>query len=372
MHWRAGKGSESASGAGEAAAARRERKRGKTTRSQRTNKSYKVYVSGRPTIDDVERASRGEKTKAMGVVEREAPYRLTRDEREAWERAKRRGGLETRSASRDGLARTTVSVGEHASGVLRRGGDGVRVHGTRRRGGGRIAWWWTCRRCGRARTATRARGCGSWRLALGASAEDLCGDEEPLMAQMRYVAAMEGGFERTALVEVLEGDADAEPAPSESEIAAARDAVSAAADRVRELKDSGKSNADDDVKAGVRCLLDAKAKLGGDGGRRGEDVAAAANGAAEVDVEARLGTNRRSGSEIARRVTHSRFARTIYAVQVSRSSNGEGALESHREGGSRSIVARSLVHHHGLIAVRALLCYVQCIYLLYCIPRATR
>ena len=48
-------------------------------------------------------------------------------------------------------------------------------------------------------------------IALGASAEDFCGDEEPLMAQMRYVAAMEGGFERTALVEVLEGDAEAEP-----------------------------------------------------------------------------------------------------------------------------------------------------------------
>ena len=120
-------------------------------------------------------------------------------------------------------------------------------------------------------------------IASGASAEDLCGDEEPLMAQMRYVAAMEGGFERTALVEVLEGDAEAEPAPSESEIAAARDAVSAAADRVREMKDSGKSNADDDVKAGVRCLLEAKAKLGAM-----EAAAEKTNEAAEVDLEADL------------------------------------------------------------------------------------
>jgi hypothetical protein len=124
-------------------------------------------------------------------------------------------------------------------------------------------------------------------IALGASAEDLCGDEEPLMAQMRYVAAMEGGFERTALVEALEGDAETEPAPSESEIAAARDAVSAAADRVREMKDSGKSNADDDVKAGVRCLLEAKAKLGAMEAAA-EKTSAAANEAAEVDLEADL------------------------------------------------------------------------------------
>ena len=89
--------------------------KGKTTRSQRTNKVYKQYLSGRPTVDDVERASRGDRTKAMGVVEREAPYRLTRDEREAWDRAKRRGGdngkgyggggvLEMRSTQRDPLA----------------------------------------------------------------------------------------------------------------------------------------------------------------------------------------------------------------------------------------------------------------------------
>ena len=65
---------------------------GKTTRSQRTNKVYKTYLTGRPTVDDVERASRGDRTKAMGVVEREAPYRLNRADREAWERAKRRGG----------------------------------------------------------------------------------------------------------------------------------------------------------------------------------------------------------------------------------------------------------------------------------------
>ena len=66
--------------------------KGKTTRSQRTNKVYKQYLSGRPTIDDVERASRGVKTKSMGVVEREAPYRLNREDRETWERVKKRAG----------------------------------------------------------------------------------------------------------------------------------------------------------------------------------------------------------------------------------------------------------------------------------------
>ena len=284
-HWRAGKGRASANGAGEAT------KRGgkgssKTTRSQRTNKSYKVHVSGRPTIDDVERASRGGKTKSMGVVEREAPYRLTRDEREAWERAKRRGGLETRSASRDGLARRRFPlVNTHRAHCDAVGMVFVCTEQDVEGGEDRVVVDVSTLRAsedGEARARLRELA-----TALGASAEDLCGDEEPLMAQMRYVAAMEGGFERTALVEVLEGDAEAEPAPSESEIAAARDAVSAAAVRVREMKDSGKSNADDDVKAGVRCLLEAKAKLGAMEAAA-EKTSAAANEAAEVDLEADL------------------------------------------------------------------------------------
>ena len=264
-------------------AARREG-RGKTTRSQRTNKSYKVYVSGRPTIDDVERASRGEKTKAMGVVEREAPYRLTRDEREAWERAKRRGALETRSSSRDALARRRFPlVNTHRAYCDAAGIAFVCTEQDVEGGEDRVVVDVSTLRAsedGEARARLRELA-----TALGASAEDLCGDEEPLMAQMRYVASMEAGFERTALVEILEGDADAEPAPSESEIAAARDAVSAAADRVRELKDSGKSNADDDVKAGVRCLLDAKAKLEAMETAAEKTSPTAANGAEEVDVE---------------------------------------------------------------------------------------
>ena len=77
--------------------------KGKTTRSQRTNKVYKQYLSGRPTVDDVERASQGDRTKAMGVVEREAPYRLTRDERQAWERARRKGGDNGKSYGNGGV-----------------------------------------------------------------------------------------------------------------------------------------------------------------------------------------------------------------------------------------------------------------------------
>jgi len=66
----------------------------KTTRSQRTNLTYKRHINGRPSIDDVEKISHGKKTKAMGVAEREAPYRLSQVQREAWERAKTRGVLE--------------------------------------------------------------------------------------------------------------------------------------------------------------------------------------------------------------------------------------------------------------------------------------
>ena len=90
IHFRQGPERFNAGGVGEVA--RGGKGSGKTTRSQRTNKVYKTYLSGRPTVDDVERASQGDRTKAMGVVEREAPYRLNRADREAWERAKKRGG----------------------------------------------------------------------------------------------------------------------------------------------------------------------------------------------------------------------------------------------------------------------------------------
>lgn len=259
MHFRPGKQSQSANSTCE------ETQRGgkgssKTTRSQRTNKTYKQRVSGRPSVDDVERASRGDRTKAMGVVEREAPYRLTRDEREAWERAKKRGVLETRSTSKDALAphrfplvnthraycdataRTFVCVEQDAQGE-----DEVVVDLSTLRA--------------RADGAARAR-LMTMGVEVGAIVDDLCGDEEPLAAQMRYVAVTKAGLERTALVELLDGgEVETTPSPSEDDIDAARDAVAIVADRVRALKDSGKSNADEDVKAGVQELISLKATL---------------------------------------------------------------------------------------------------------------
>ena len=92
VHWRKGPERFNAGGTASKDAPRGGKGSGKTTRSQRTNKVYKRYLAGRPSVDDVERASLGDRTKAMGVVEREAPYRLNRADREAWERAKRRGG----------------------------------------------------------------------------------------------------------------------------------------------------------------------------------------------------------------------------------------------------------------------------------------
>eukprot|EP00306_Pavlova_sp_CCMP459_P009023 CAMPEP_0185183982 /NCGR_PEP_ID=MMETSP1140-20130426/2301_1 /TAXON_ID=298111 /ORGANISM="Pavlova sp., Strain CCMP459" /LENGTH=320 /DNA_ID=CAMNT_0027750021 /DNA_START=8 /DNA_END=970 /DNA_ORIENTATION=+ len=48
----------------------------------------------RPSLDDVERISRGQRAKQRGVGSRATPHRLNADERAEWERAKRRGWLQ--------------------------------------------------------------------------------------------------------------------------------------------------------------------------------------------------------------------------------------------------------------------------------------
>ncbi|KAJ1619363.1 hypothetical protein T492DRAFT_1086053 [Pavlovales sp. CCMP2436] len=47
----------------------------------------------RPTLDDVERISRGDRARQRGVGSRGTPHRLNADERDEWERAKPRGWL---------------------------------------------------------------------------------------------------------------------------------------------------------------------------------------------------------------------------------------------------------------------------------------
>ena len=251
----------------------------KTTRSQRTNKAYKTYISGRPSVDDVDRASRGDKTKVMGVVEREAPYRLTRDERQAWERAKKRGNvngfvngtggggvLEMASKQSCALAphrhplinthRLWCDAKSAAFIVIEQdqvsGADEIVVDLSTLR----LDADWACREM----LIELAKEIGGDAV----NVEDGCADEEPLEAQMRYIEVTERGLvtinPASTSVDDERGDALVQP-PSVEVVAEAEAAVASAAERVRALKDAGATNADDAVKAGVQRLLELKASL---------------------------------------------------------------------------------------------------------------
>ena len=260
--------------------------KGKTTRSQRTNKVYKQYLSGRPTVDDVERASRGDRTKAMGVVEREAPYRLTRDEREAWDRAKRRGGdngkgyggggvLEMRSTQRDPLApHRHPLVNTHRLYCDAKQALFVLVEQDNEGRDEIVCDLSTLR-------LERDAECRARLVALAATKErgivvdDACGDEEPIESQARYVAAMErdeldglSGSDPSTMTDPpsdsdSNGDASLSgaAAPSEETLAAARDAVDALGEEIRSLKDGGAVNSDPEVSRRVAKLLELKAEL---------------------------------------------------------------------------------------------------------------
>ena len=191
--------------------------KGKTTRSQRTNKVYKQYLSGRPTVDDVERASQGDRTKAMGVVEREAPYRLTRDERQAWERARRKGGdngkgygsggvLEMRSTQRDPLApHRHPLVNTHRLYCDAKNALFVLVEQDNEGRDEIVCDLSTLR-------LERDAECRARLVAIaaemdggdGVTSEDECGDEDPVESQARYVFAMErealSGLPETLLI----------------------------------------------------------------------------------------------------------------------------------------------------------------------------
>lgn len=263
--------------------------KGKTTRSQRTNKVYKQYLSGRPTVDDVERASRGDRTKAMGVVEREAPYRLTRDEREAWDRAKRRGGdngkgyggggvLEMRSTQRDPLApHRHPLVNTHRLYCDAKQALFVLVEQDNEGRDEIVCDLSTLR-------LERDAECRARLVALAATMEpgivvdDACGDEEPIESQARYVAAMErdrldglsglSGSDPSTMTDPpsdsdSNGDASspAAAAPSDETLATARDAVDALGEEIRALKDGGAQNSDPEVARRVANLLELKAEL---------------------------------------------------------------------------------------------------------------
>jgi hypothetical protein len=276
IHFRQGPERFNAGGVGEVA--RGGKGSGKTTRSQRTNKVYKTYLSGRPTVDDVERASQGDRTKAMGVVEREAPYRLNRAHREAWERAKKRGGhgfgdgtggggvLEVRTTASSALAphrnplinthRLFCDAKRAAFVVVEqedRGRDDVVVDLSTLRVDvdGPI----------RARLMELADAHAEAILRR----EDLCEAlGEPLEAQVRYIRGLEADI---ALVDPTEKNASNDestifaeeasertndvfsppPAPSPEALASAETAVDEMAARVRAMKDGGLTNADETV-----------------------------------------------------------------------------------------------------------------------------
>ena len=259
---------------------------GKTTRSQRTNKVYKTYLSGRPTVDDVERASQGDRTKAMGVVEREAPYRLNRADREAWERAKKRGGhgfgdgtggggvLEVRTTATNALAphrhplvnthRLFCDAKRAAFVVIEKedqGRDDVVVDLS------------TLRVDADAPVRTRLIELADAHAGSILSIEDLCEAlGEPLEAQVRYIRGLEAdivvGGAGNASSTPNAGSARAnaselttvEP-PSSEALASAETAVDEMAARVRALKDGGATNADEAVREAVASLLALKANL---------------------------------------------------------------------------------------------------------------
>lgn len=272
---------------------------GKTTRSQRTNKVYKTYLSGRPTVDDVERASLGDRTKAMGVVERDSPYRLNNVNRETWERAKRRGGhgfgdgtggggvLEIRTTATSSLAphrhplvnthRLFCDAKHSVFVVIEQedaGRDDVVVDLSTLRVGsdGPI----------RRRIMEIAGKFGS----SITNVVDLCHElGEPLEAQVRYISKLEsqivvGGDEgettatdaagsvlsfvssKSCVVEPVPGGlplsvASAETAVVKSplSLALAETAVAETADVIRAMKDAGATNATDEVRRAVAELL---------------------------------------------------------------------------------------------------------------------
>jgi hypothetical protein len=308
--------------------------KGKTTRSQRTNKVYKQYLSGRPTVDDVERASRGDRTKAMGVVEREAPYRLTRDEREAWDRAKRRGGdngkgyggggvLEMRSTQRDPLApHRHPLVNTHRLYCDAKQALFVLVEQDNEGRDEIVCDLSTLR-------LERDAECRASLVALAATMEprivvdDACGDEEPIESQARYVAAMErdelsglsglSGSDPSTMTDPpsdsdSNGDAlsPAAAAPSEETLATARDAVDALGEEIRALKDGGAQNSDPEVARRVAKLLELKAEL-----RALEDAAEASTPDA---IEAAIRDEREARERAVEEARRSLAESPIYAL----------------------------------------------------------
>lgn len=308
--------------------------KGKTTRSQRTNKVYKQYLSGRPTVDDVERASRGDRTKAMGVVEREAPYRLTRDEREAWDRAKRRGGdngkgyggggvLEMRSTQRDPLApHRHPLVNTHRLYCDAKQALFVLVEQDNEGRDEIVCDLSTLR-------LERDAECRASLVALAATMEprivvdDACGDEEPIESQARYVAAMErdelsglsglSGSDPSTMTDPpsdsdSNGDAlsPAAAAPSEETLATARDAVDALGEEIRALKDGGAQNSDPEVARRVANLLELKAEL-----RALEDAAEASTPDA---IEAAIRDEREARERAVEEARRSLAESPIYAL----------------------------------------------------------
>ena len=312
QHFRQGKSSEKQS-LGDAP--RGGKGKGKTTRSQRTNKSYKQVLCGRPSVDDVERASRGDKTKAMGVVEREAPYRLTRDEREAWERAKKRGGhghgngvggggfIEVQTKCSSALAPHRYPyVNTHRLYCDAKSAPFVVVEQDQVAGADEILVDLSTLRLEVDAPCRRRLVELAEAAEAGVKVEDQCGGDEPLTVQIRYIVGLEtdlgdllppslrvtgdlAGAEAEADEPGSRADADVdvaadaragadtgvgadmsaddgtEAAPTADELAAAEAAVTEAADVVRMLKDAGATNADDAVVAGVAELLSLKSSL---------------------------------------------------------------------------------------------------------------
>ena len=321
IHFRQGPERFNAGGVGEVA--RGGKGSGKTTRSQRTNKVYKTYLSGRPTVDDVERASQGDRTKAMGVVEREAPYRLNRADREAWERAKKRGGhgfgdgtggggvLEVRTTATNALAphrhplinthRLFCDAKRAAFVVIEKenqGRDDVVVDLS------------TLRVDADAPVRARLMELADAHSGNILSREDLCEAlGEPLEAQVRYIRGLEaditlGDGESSASDAPFAGsETSAETStrtpvepPGAEALASAETAVDEMAGRVRAMKDGGATNADETVREAVASLLVLKADL-----QALRDAAEAATPAAAAAAAAEAEANTERWTQEAKR-----------------------------------------------------------------------
>ena len=333
IHFRTGPERFNAGGVGEAP--RGGKGSGKTTRTQRTNKVYKRYLTGRPTVDDVERASRGDRTKAMGVVEREAPYRLNRADREAWERAKRRGGhghgdgtggggfLEIQTKQTNALApHRHPLVNTHRLYCDAKQALFVLVEQDNEGRDEIVCDLSTLR-------LERDAECRARLVALAATMEpgivvdDACGDEEPIESQARYVAAMErdrldglsglSGSDPSTMTDPpsdsdSNGDASspAAAAPSDETLATARDAVDALGEEIRALKDGGAQNSDSEVARRVANLLELKAEL-----RALEDAAEASTPDA---IEAAIRDEREARERAVEEARRSLAESPIYAL----------------------------------------------------------